>query len=72
MNRNRIDMSQRKLLFKDRPLIYKYPRTFVTVATTASLLAFFSKPIYDLFTADASQIDVEELKRSHKSRFGKV
>ncbi|KAJ8919990.1 hypothetical protein NQ315_006520 [Exocentrus adspersus] len=48
----------------------KYPRLFMTVTTTAALMIFFSKPIYDVFF-NPEVLDKEKLLREHKSRFSK-
>lgn len=65
-----MNQGQRARVAKDRGLIYKYPRTFVITASTAALLIFFSKPIYDIFI-NKEVIDIEEIRRTHKSRFSK-
>lgn len=61
---------QQRVIAKNRGFIYRYPRLFVTVTTSAALLTLFSKPIYDIFFSD-QVIDLEELRRTHKSKFGK-
>lgn len=58
-------------LTKDQSFIYRYPRATFYCLTTSVLLIFFSRPIYDLFFFDTSTIDLEKLKREHKSRFAK-
>jgi hypothetical protein len=61
---------KQKTITKNLPLIYRYPRTGVSLLTAAGLLIFFSRPIYDIFF-HKEEIDLEELLRNHKSRFGK-
>lgn len=55
---------------KNRGLIYRYPRLFVGGITAVAVLTLFSKPIYDIFFHD-EVMDVEELYRTRKSKFGK-
>jgi hypothetical protein len=54
---------------KKRTWIQKNPRLFVYVATSSLLLAFFSRPIYDIFFRDYSQLKpdtIEEQRRKWK------
>nr|CAI5842376.1 unnamed protein product [Callosobruchus analis] len=61
---------------RNRGLIYKYPRTFVIVTTTAAVLTLFSRPIYDVFFRK-DQIDYHKVledykaeKEARKQRYG--
>lgn len=48
--------------------IHRNPRVFVVLTSTASLLALFSKPIYDIFISDAPLPDLNEELKTYKSR----
>jgi hypothetical protein len=54
---------------KKRTWIQKNPRLFVYVATSSLLLAFFSRPIFDIFFRDYTNlqpIPVEETRKKWK------
>lgn len=53
---------------KKRTWIERNPRLFIGVTTTAALLVFFSRPIYDIFISK-NRPDIQELKKQ-KPRFG--
>lgn len=53
---------------KRKPVVIKNPRMFITIASSAALLIFFSKPIYDIFF-NTEKFDIEQLKREHSSKF---
>lgn len=53
-----------------KPFRVRNPRAFVITWTSAALLVFFSKPLYDLFFSN-EQFDIEELRKQHKPRFAK-
>lgn len=47
----------------------RYPRVFVGVTTTLAILILYSKPLFDFTTADKKEL--EQIARTHKSRFAK-
>lgn len=54
---------------KKQTWIQKNPRLFVYVATSSLLLAFFSRPIYDIFFRDYTNlkpISAEETRKKWK------
>nr|CAH7739067.1 unnamed protein product [Callosobruchus chinensis] len=51
---------------RNRGIIYKYPRTFVIVTTTAAVLMLFSKPIYDVFIRK-DHIDYHKVLEDYKA-----
>lgn len=66
-------LTKRRQVLKDTRLVYKYPRTISSIVVTATMLVYFSKPIYDLFFSKREFPDISEavppkLLRSQRSR----
>lgn len=55
-------------IVKNKSWVYRHPKLFVVTTTTAALLVFFSKPIYDIFIS-TDRPSLEQLQREHVSRF---
>lgn len=47
---------QRKKLLKEQSWVHRNPRAFISIATAGGLLILFSRPIYDMFFRDYSNV----------------